>query len=89
MDPATSWKRVNDFLGIQRNSSPTEIKIKNNEGHIESITEPMKLATEFNQYFRQKINVLRQKTDIAPNMDPSEDFRNGWKMNTSLLRHLD
>ena len=37
MDPSTSWKRVNELLGIQKNNGPTEIKIQRN-GQIESIT---------------------------------------------------
>ena len=39
MDPALAWKRVNQYLGVQKNLSPTEIRIINSQGQPELVSD--------------------------------------------------
>ena len=71
MDLKTSWKRVNDVLGSQKNNSPTELKIHNAQGQADFISDPMKLASELNNYFRSKINILHNKINNIPTIHPA------------------
>ena len=51
VDVSTAWKPANQFLGNNKNLAPTAIKEVGNNGQIETVTNPLKLATMFNQFF--------------------------------------
>ena len=74
-DPATAWKRVNEFLGVNRNQSPTEIVRQNLHGQNEHVNDPSIMATEFNKFFRSKIDNLRNKTDKPPSVCPTQRLK--------------
>ena len=75
VDVSTAWKTANELLGNKRNLAPTGIKVVNKEGHVDNITNPLKLATLFNNYFRTKVKKLRQRTDKPPKIPPTERLR--------------
>ena len=75
MDPATSWKKINDFLGIHKNNTPQNILIKNSNNQQEMVHDPSKMASEFNKYFRTKIDLLRGKTEHPPIIDPAKRLK--------------
>ena len=61
----TAWKTARDFLGTSKNLSPTIIQ---NAG--EMVSNPAKIANIFNNFFVQKVKLLRQKTASEPSVDP-------------------
>ena len=71
-DSSTAWKTAKVILGMNNNLSPTVIKKKNEHGDVEMITNPLKMANLFNQYFREKVEVLREKTNKPPKITPTE-----------------
>ena len=75
VDVSTAWKTANEFLGNNKNLAPTAIKEVGNNGQIETVTNPLKLATMFNQFFRRKVKLLRNKTNQPPKTPPTERLR--------------
>ena len=75
IDPSTSWRAVKMILGQNNNLAPTVIKNKNEIGEIELVSNPKKLANLFNHYFREKIQLLREKTNQPPVVPPTERLR--------------
>ena len=59
------WKSARDFLGIEKNLSPTVIR--NGEG---ATSNPTMMANTFNNYFLEKVKKLRAKTAEPPTFDP-------------------
>ena len=59
-NPSQSWKKVKEILGSQKNLSPHQLKIKNVKGEEEDVTNPQALADSFNNFFRAKLNKLRE-----------------------------
>ena len=68
-----AWNSVRNILGIKKNLAPTAVKDK--EGKL--VTNPGKLATMFNDFFLEKVRLLRAKTDSPPKIDPVTRLR-GW-----------
>ena len=75
VDVSTAWKTANELLGNIKNLAPTAIKVIGNDGMTETVTNPQKLATLFNKYFRRKVETLRAKTNNPPVIPPSERLR--------------
>ena len=61
LDPASAWKRANQYLGIQKCLSPTEITITNNIGLIQTISVPLLMADKFITYLEQKLRIYRKR----------------------------
>ena len=59
------------MLGINNNSSPTSIKVQNTNGEVHHVTNPEKIAQALNNFFKQKVDLLRQKTNQPPVIPPS------------------
>ena len=49
--------------------------MQNDAGQNQFITDPQRLATEFNNYFREKIDLLHLKTERPPDIDPTSRLR--------------
>ena len=77
MDSAKAWRTANELLGTVKNLSPTAI-VHQEEGEDspELINNPLKMATIFNKFFRQKITNLRQKTATEATIAPTTRLRN-------------
>ena len=61
-----AWNSVRNILGITKNMAPTAVKDK--DGKL--VTNPEKLATMFNEFFIEKVQILRAKTESPPKTDP-------------------
>ena len=61
-----AWKSARSILGIQKNLSPTSIKDK--DGIL--VSNPSSLATMFNEFFLEKVRLLRAKTNTNPKVNP-------------------
>ena len=75
IDPATSWRTVKMILGQNNNLAPTVIKDTNEKGEVIFEANPKKLANKFNHYFREKIRLLREKTNQPPVVPPTLRLR--------------
>ena len=80
-DSSTAWKTAKVILGMNNNLAPTVIKKKNEHGEVDMVTNPIKMANLFNQYFRKKVEVLREKTNIPPKITPTERLKR-WLVTT-------
>ena len=69
---SSAWRTAKEILGINHNLSPTVIKKRNENGEVELVTNPLKLANMFNKFFRKKVETLRAKTDKPPTIPPTE-----------------
>jgi hypothetical protein len=74
-DSSTAWKTAKVILGMNNNLAPTVIKRKNENGDVDMVTNPLKMAIIFNHFFREKVEVLREKTNIPPKINPTERLR--------------
>ena len=74
-DPSTAWKSAKVILKMNNNLAPTVIKNKNNNGEIDLVTNPLKMANIFNQYFRKKVEDLREQTNKPPLVSPAERLK--------------
>ena len=64
------------MLGTVKNLSPSAIvHHEDGEDSPELITNPIKMATIFNKYFKNKITTLRQKTAIEATIEPATRLR--------------
>ena len=61
-----AWNSARSILGIKKTLSPTAIQDK--DGKL--VTNPSKLAIMFNNFFLEKVRILRAKTDSQPKIDP-------------------
>ena len=62
MASAKAWRKANELLGTIKNMSPTAIVHQEvGEDLPDLITNPLKMATILNKFFRNKITNLRQK----------------------------
>ena len=75
VDVSTAWKTANELLGNKKNLAPTVIKVVGKDGNTETVTNPQKLATMFNQFFRRKVQLLRNKTNQPPKTPPTARLR--------------
>ena len=71
-DTAKAWRTAKVILGMNKNLQPTSIKTKRDNGEIELVTNPMKLADMFNKYFKSKVDKLREETNQPPTIPPEE-----------------
>ena len=77
MDSAKAWRTANELLGTVKNLSPTAIvHQEDGEDSPDLITNPLKMATIFNKFFRNKITTLRQKTATEATIEPATRLRN-------------
>ena len=63
-DRSNTWKTAKIIMGVNNNSSPTTIKITDENGGVQNIRNPQQLAHLFNNFFKQKVEVLRKKKQI-------------------------
>ena len=75
MDISTAWKTVKVVLGENRNLAPTAIKTVLDNGEVDVVTNPKKLANLFNNFFRRKIERLREKTNHPPSKSPHDRLK--------------
>ena len=75
VDVSTAWKTANELLGNKQNLSPSAIKEAGKDGRPESISDPQKIAEIFNQFFRRKVKLLRNKTSQPPRIPPTMRLR--------------
>ena len=71
-NPANAWKTAKVILGVNSSLAPTVIKSKNEKGETEIITNPLKMANIFNNFFRQKVKNLREETNRPPKVPPGQ-----------------
>ena len=83
-----AWKKANELLGNIKNLSPTAIKHTKDNGEVEIVTNPQNLASMFNNFFREKVEKLRMKTDQPPKIQPVERLRCWLVKDQQLLRNL-
>ena len=57
-----AWRTARSILGSTKSMSPTAIR--NQDGSL--VTTPSKLATIFNNFFLDKVRLLRAQTDSPP-----------------------
>ena len=56
IDSSKAWRTANDMLGTVKNLSPSAIVHQEDGGDSpELITNPLKMATIFNKYFKNKV----------------------------------
>ena len=75
VDVSTAWKTANELLGNKKNLAPTAIKVVDKDGLTDTVTNPLKLATLFNKFFRTKVKNLRKRTEHPPGTTPTERLR--------------
>ena len=51
--------------------SPTSIKVKDEKEGYREVTDPGKLAELFNDFFKKKVDKLREKTNQPPQIPPA------------------
>ena len=61
-----AWATAKNILGLKKASSPTSVVGEN--GYL--VSDPSLMAEKFNDYFIEKVRLLRTKTDIPPKIDP-------------------
>ena len=69
-DRSNAWKTARVILGQNNNLLPTEIKNIDANGCHEQVTNPERLAELFNNFFKKKVDRLREKTDQQPTIPP-------------------
>ena len=75
-DTSKAWKIAKELIGTTKNLGPTAIKKISENGEVETIRNPQKLAAMFNEFFRNKVKKLRNKTaDHIPTISPLERLR--------------
>ena len=63
---STAWKTARKLLNIDKNLAPTNIIVED-----ELTSNPEKIANKFNEYFQQKVRILRENTSSPePSVDP-------------------
>jgi hypothetical protein len=76
MDSAKAWRTSIELLGTVKNPLPKAIvHQEDGEDSPELINNPLKMATIFNKFFRQKITKLRQKTVTEAIIAPTTRLR--------------
>ena len=60
------------MMGNNKNLASTAIKMKNEKGEEEIITNPLRLSIMFNNFFRKKVQNLREKTNQPPSIPPTK-----------------
>ena len=70
-----AWSTAKFILGTNTNLAPTVIKKFDDKGDVEMVTNPQKLASMFNHFFRRKVEVLREKTNQPPSIPPTDRLR--------------
>ena len=53
-----AWSMAKEIIGMNKNLSPTAIKLMNAKGEIELVRSPKKLAEAFNRFFMEKVRKL-------------------------------
>ena len=76
MDISSAWRTAKVILGENNNLAPTAIKTTSENGEVEMVTNPKRLANLFNNFFRRKIQLLREKTDQPPAIPPCQRLSN-------------
>ena len=72
VESSKAWRTAYEMLGTVKNLSPSAIvHHEDGEDSPELITNPLKMATIFNKYFKNKITTLRQKTAIEATIEPA------------------
>ena len=75
LDSSSSWQTARVILGENNNLAPTAIRNTSENGEVEIVTNPKRLANIFNHFFRKKIHLLREKTNQPPAISPTERLR--------------
>ena len=75
-DRSNAWKTAKTIIGMNNNSSPTSIKVADVHGSVQHVRNPQQLAQLFNKFFKNKVDVLRQKTDRTPVVSPAARLKN-------------
>ena len=81
-DRSNAWKTARVMFGVNNNLSPTLIKVEDHKGGYQEVTDTGKLAELFNEYFKAKVDQLRQKTNQPPLVPPASRLRK-WLSNRS------
>ena len=55
MDLSSAWRTARVILGENNNLAQTAIKAKSENGDVEMVTNPKRLANIFNNFFRKKV----------------------------------
>ena len=71
-DTSTAWRTAKVILGMNKNLTPTLIRTKDKNGEPEYVTNPQQLSDMFNEFFKSKVDKLREKTNQPPQIPPAE-----------------
>ena len=71
-DTSKAWRTAKVIMGMNKNLMPTSIKRQGENGELEIVTNPLKLAQMFNTYFKSKVDRLRAQTNKPPIIAPEE-----------------
>ena len=71
-DTSKAWQTAKVILGMNKNVMPVSIKVSGKNGEVEYVTNPEKLANKFNEYFKSKVDKLRETTNQPPKIQPTE-----------------
>ena len=66
LDSSSSWQTARVILGENNNLAPTAIKNTSENGEVEIVTNPKRLANIFNHFFINTFHLLRKKTILPP-----------------------
>ena len=74
-----AWRTANEILGTTKNLAPTVIKHQEENEKPVLVTSPKKIATIFNNFFRNKVEKLRNKTNKPSSILPTDRLKNWLK----------
>ena len=77
-DPKKAWRNVRMTLNVEKNLSPTCIQVSNSENREELVTNPLKLANLFNEYFTDKVRKIRNEAVKKDVTIPPEQRLRDW-----------
>ena len=77
-NPKKAWRNVRMALNVEKNLSPTCIQVSKSENEKELISNPLKLANLFNEYFTDKVNSIRNEAVKKDVTIPPEQRLREW-----------
>ena len=83
-DSKRAWKVVREVLNANENLTPTRIKTIDSNGYEEIVTNPGRMANEFNNYFSDKVKKIREEVNKKSiSVPPAERLQN-WLDNAGI-----
>ena len=77
-DSKSAWKVVKEVLNVEDSLSPTSVETINSKGDEIVVSNPLKIANEFNNYFTKKVGDIRGKVSKNKVKIPAEVRLQRW-----------